>query len=473
MRILWAIFGTALAAAHPMGNFSVSQYTRLVPAGDRVSVTYIVDLAESPTYDVQSKGVPPVVEWVNHLRFVSGGVVLAPHIDDRRIEVRGGEGGLPALRVTVQLSLAAAVHSLTFEDTNFPGTTGWKEIVIAPAPGTAIVRASHSAADRSNGLTRYSGTPPYDLRASMDWKAGAGEGVIQPITQPQPPPSPKSRTAATPSGGRDYLSTLLGKRDLNAAVILAGLVVAFAFGAVHALSPGHGKTVVAAYLVGSRGTLGHAALLGGMVTFTHTISVFLLGLATLFLSRYIMPERVFPVLGAISGLSIVAVGGWLLYKRIGAMQHILHYQRHDRHHHHHDLHDHHHHQHDHDHEHHHGHQHYIEGDVSVGSLIALGASGGLVPCPSALVLLLSSIALGRIALGLVLLVAFSFGLAIVLMAIGAAVVYAKRLLPDTNRAARHPLFRYVPLLSAGVIVCIGIVMTGVSLGWIRPGIAGS
>ena len=110
-----------------------------------------------------------------------------------------------------------------------------------------------------------------------------------------------------------------------------------------------------------------------------------------------------------------------------------------------------------------------EGDVTLGSLIALGASGGLVPCPSALVLLLSSIALGHVGLGLILLVAFSLGLAGVLMTIGMLVLYAKHLLPDPAKTSRHPVFRLVPVLSAMVIVCLGLLMTGVSLGWVRPG----
>ena len=109
-----------------------------------------------------------------------------------------------------------------------------------------------------------------------------------------------------------------------------------------------------------------------------------------------------------------------------------------------------------------------EGDVTLGSLIALGASGGLVPCPSALVLLLSSVALGRIGLGMLLLVSFSAGLAVVLMAIGLVVLYAKHLLPDSEKTARHPAFRLIPVFSAAIIVCIGLVMTGVSLGVIRP-----
>lgn len=264
----------------------------------------------------------------------------------------------------------------------------------------------------------------------------------------------------------DFLPSLLHRRDLTPPMILAGLAVAFALGAVHALSPGHGKTIVAAYLVGTRGTLTHAVFLGATVTFTHTVSVFLLGLATLFLSEYVVPDRLFPALGAVSGLSIVVIGGILLYTRFRQMRHAE-AHRHDHHEHSHD-HDHPHHDHDHNHGP-HGHSHMPEGEVTLASLIVLGASGGLVPCPSALVLLLSSIAIGRAALGLLLLVAFSLGLAGVLMGIGILVLYAKSLLPDSKAAASHPLFRLVPVLSAFVIVCVGMVMTAIALGWIRPG----
>jgi len=261
----------------------------------------------------------------------------------------------------------------------------------------------------------------------------------------------------------DALSRFLHQQELTPWMIAAAVGVAFALGAAHALTPGHGKTIVAAYLVGSRGTLKHAAFLGAMVTFTHTISVFLLGLATMFLFQYVVPEKVTQVLGAISGLSIVAIGGWMLYKRLRTPTH-THSHSHDHHHHHHD------HDHPHDHDHHHGpggHTH-MPDEVSWAGLVALGASGGLVPCESALVLLLSAIALGRVGLGLLLLVAFSLGLAIVLMAIGILVIYAKNLLPASNDTHKHPLFRWIPVASAAVVLIVGILMTGVSLGWIQP-----
>ena len=182
-------------------------------------------------------------------------------------------------------------------------------------------------------------------------------------------------------------------------------------------------------------------------------------------------RKIYPVLGAISGASIVWIGAMLLYKRTrvafgGSGVHHDHRDDHG-------------HDHSHPHTHEHGglvhdhgdghvHSHIPEGDISMGSLVALGASGGLVPCPSALVLLLSSVALGRVGLGLTLLLAFSTGLAVVLSGIGLVVLYAKNLLPDGQNTARNAVFRYVPVASAAVIVCAGILMTGVALGVIRP-----
>jgi ABC-type nickel/cobalt efflux system permease component RcnA len=324
------------------------------------------------------------------------------------------------------------------------------------------------------------------------------------------PASPAQGLGVGQSG--DSLSKLLTRQDLGFTAMLLGLVLAFGFGAIHALSPGHGKTIVAAYLVGSRGNLRHALFLGGMVTFTHTISVFLLGLGTLFLSKYVVPDKVYPILGAFSGLTIVAIGASLFYQRLKRLvippphdHHQAHDHDHDHEHPHthtHELahahahsahehdhghshdhphehshsHDHphghhdHHHGGDHDHGHHHGpggHSHVIEGEVTMASLVGLAVSGGLVPCPSALVLLLSSIAIGRVGLGLLLLVSFSLGLALVLMAIGCMVLYAKDLLPNTPKVTRSPFFRMLPVMSAAVITIVGLVMTAAAMGLIK------
>jgi nickel/cobalt exporter len=292
----------------------------------------------------------------------------------------------------------------------------------------------------------------------------------------------------------DALARLLHQPEITPWMVAAAIGIAFVLGAAHALTPGHGKTIVAAYLVGSRGTLKHAAFLGAMVTFTHTVSVFLLGMATLFLFQYVVPENITRVLGAISGLSIVAIGGWMLYKRLRGAGHAHSHEHEHGHSHSHDQHQHDHHQHHgHEHDHHHDHTHgdhthgdhahgdhshehthehgthshsHVPDEVSWSGLVALGASGGLVPCESALVLLLSAIALRRVGLGLVLLVSFSLGLAIVLMGIGVLVIYAKNLLPE--RTGANPFFRWMPVASAAVVLVLGLLMTGVSLGWIQP-----
>lgn len=255
----------------------------------------------------------------------------------------------------------------------------------------------------------------------------------------------------------DFLPALLRQKEISAASMLLGLVAAFLLGAVHALSPGHGKTLVAAYLVGSRGTARHALFLGALVTFTHTISVFLLGLSMLFLSQYILPEKIVPWLGAVSGASIVIVGLILFRTRVRRLfgRDVANRHHHYGHNHDHDV----------------PHTHPVrlpEGEITSASLIALGVSGGLVPCPSALVLLLSAIAIGRTGFGLFLLVSFSLGLALVLMAIGLAVVSAKSFIPENSAIAESRFFQWLPVLSALVIVCVGLLMTGASLGIFKP-----
>lgn len=242
----------------------------------------------------------------------------------------------------------------------------------------------------------------------------------------------------------------LAELSATPTLMLTGLGIAFLFGAGHALTPGHGKTMVAAYLVGSRGTPKHALVLGFVTTLTHTFTVFALGLLALFASRYVLPEQLYPVLSFISGMTVCGVGVWLLEERLGNLSADRHAHEHDR-----DHHPHHHHHHKADkHQHHH---HPSEGAVTLQSLIALGVAGGIVPCPSALVLLLSAIALHQEGYGMLLLSAFSFGLASVLVAIGLVFVYACQWLdrlPSSN-----PLLRHLSIVSAIAIILSGIVLT--------------
>ena len=338
------------------------------------------------------------------------------------------------------MRLERVKDTLEFEDHNFPERAGWKEIVIG---GAGIVKASQSDVDRSKALTEYPAdptlAPPQDLRASVEWRMEPVTThvtpTVRPIEQPKPAATQASDTDAhiifRGAGSRHGGARGLPVADAGAERDRPGADADRRGGRVRA---GRGACVVAVGMArrswrriwwGSRGTAQHAMFLGAMVTFTHTISVFALGLATLFISKYIVPEKIIPVLGAISGMSIVVIGGSLLWKRAKRLQ-AAESRAHGHHHHHDHVHNHdhdhaHEHHHDHDHDHHHGpggHSHVPEGDITLGSLIALGASGGLVPCPSALVLLLSAIAVGHVGLGLVLLVSFSMGLAVVLMAIG-------------------------------------------------------
>jgi ABC-type nickel/cobalt efflux system permease component RcnA len=542
-----ALLAAGMLAAHPMGNFSISHYARFEPAASGIRLTYALDLAEvptfellrewkmertSPTADLERRALGQAREWVSNLQISINGKPVAATVRSADLVIADGAGGLPVVRITAKAELPSTAGLVEYEDRNFAGRAGWKEIVIA-ADGAVVTRPSHSATDLSSALSAYpedpAVAPPQDLRARFDWKPlpapapslppatapAASAAAIEPV--PQPPPPVQSQPQQSPAAPvtapgvvqkGDLLSELLRKGELSFGMILTGLAAAFAFGAMHALSPGHGKTIVAAYLVGSRGTFKHAMLLGGMVTLTHTASVFLLGLGTLFLSRYVVPDKIIPALSVVSGLLIVLVGASMFHRRLqaaaGGHDH-FHGHSHPAGlgHHSHDLepahalaggpltmvphaayvHSHgggpsHKHGPGEDPGHHHdgpghhhgpgGHTHYIEGEVTMGSLMGLAVSGGLVPCPSALVLLLSAIAIGRVTFGLALLTSFSLGLSLVLIAIGCVVLYAKNLLPDRPAGRYHPLVKMMPVVSAGLITIVGLVMTAAALGWVRP-----
>jgi ABC-type nickel/cobalt efflux system permease component RcnA len=223
------------------------------------------------------------------------------------------------------------------------------------------------------------------------------------------------------------LSAILSGETLPLKLILIGMAAAFALGALHAFSPGHGKTVVAAYLVGNRGTGRHAAFLGSVVTLTHTAGVFLLGIVTLFLSRYVVPEKLYPWIGFVSGLTILYIGLTLFRQRLSGLDH------------------------DHGPD---GHSHDVPQSITFRSLLALGFSGGIIPCPSALVVLLSAIALHRIAVGLLFIAAFSVGLASVLVGVGILVVRTSRLLSRFD--SQNWAARVLPVVSAAIISVIGL-----------------
>ena len=240
------------------------------------------------------------------------------------------------------------------------------------------------------------------------------------------------------------LRRFLADPGSDPATIATALGIAFFLGAAHALTPGHGKTIVAAYLVGSRGRAFDAVYLGAVVTFTHTISVFVLGLATLYASRQFDPNAISRWLTLISGLLVAGIGFWLLIQRSRGLG-----------------------EHEHEpgvHHHHHGHSHghsHSHGAIAKGSLLSLGISGGMVPCPEALIVLIFAVSIQRIAFGLALLTAFSIGLAAVLIAIGIAMVYAG---PAVRKATGDaPWLKHLPIASALVVTILGVVMVAQAL----------
>ncbi|MBV9850958.1 MAG: sulfite exporter TauE/SafE family protein [Armatimonadetes bacterium] len=489
--LVWLAAGHG-AQAHPMGNFSISHYARLQADGDTLYVRYILDLAEIPTVtekealDADHDGVISPPEKAAYLaaqeRQLRAGVTLTVngrpvplHLQDSDLRLSPGAGGLETMKIFLDwqapLPPARAAPVVAWADRNYPDRTGWKEIIAVGGAGDALQASSAATEDRSQGLSVYPRDviPPQDTQARFTVVPGS---LTAAVATPAMTPALPARDA-TP---RDAFTQAIARHTLTPGIMLAGLLLAFLFGAFHALSPGHGKTMVAAYLVGSRGTPRHAVALGTIVTVTHTFGVFLLGFITLFAARYIVPEKLYPVLSVVSGLSVFGVGLWLLWSRLRGLS-----DGHSHDHHSHDLehthsHDHEHgpdeihlHEHTHDHEHghthdhehshgfgHHHHHHVPDGPITTKALVALGVSGGIVPCPSALVVLLSAIALHRVAYGLLLISAFSVGLASVLVAIGLLVVSARRL--ADRFPSSGPVLQRLPLASAAAITLIGLML---------------
>lgn len=225
-------------------------------------------------------------------------------------------------------------------------------------------------------------------------------------------------------------------------------LTSFGLGALHALEPGHGKTVVGAYLVGSKGTTWDAILLGLVVTLTHTGIVIVLGILSVVAAAYFVPDTVQKVLEIVSGLLIVGVGGWMIGVRIRQARRHRHGHEHP---------------HDEEHGHEHGHSHSHAPVLKPGQrpslwqLVALGVSGGIVPCPAALAVLLAAISLGGFVAGVSLVVIFSVGMAAVLVAIGIAMVHAAKFAGKYVAESRWT--QIVPVVSVIIITLVGVGLT--------------
>lgn len=485
------------AAAHPLGNFSVNQYSRLEVEKSRIKIRQVLDLAEIPTFQLQSEidadkdGTLSDTELNAYAERITPEILskLALTVNNQPLEIRAesktvsltdGAGNLPTLRIewnlTSDLTNLSATNQVRFENKNYIERIGWNEIVLNRVGNVNIFDANAFGSGVTDELKAY---PQENLDAPLTERIASFE--FSTGNAPENSKILQNRDGhATAAVQKDKFAELING-EITFSVMLFGLLLAVGFGAIHAMSPGHGKTVVGAYLVGSRGTVKHAAFLGLTVTITHTLGVFALGLVTLFASNYILPEKLIPFLSFISGLLVLYIGLTMFKTRLFSAfgwEKAGHHHHHGEHSHSHDEHSHgEHHSHNHnehhshshgDHEHHahdefththdgHTHSHLPPEEISWKSLLALGISGGLLPCPSALVLMLSAISLNRVGYGLVLTIAFSFGLAATLTGIGLIFLYVGKAFAGT-RLAESRIFKALPVASAFVIACIGAVI---------------
>jgi nickel/cobalt exporter len=412
-----------LAGAHPLGNFTINRFSRIEVSGPRLYVRYVLDLAEIPTFQarrIDARKYATRIARNAHLAVDGRPAALIP-VRTALAHPRGA-GGLRTTRLEVVLAgpLLPGRISVAYHDNNYKDRIGWKEIVV----GDTTPSASHE-------LRAY---PKNLLQSPLDTTSVSAK--LQPLGGAEVvPPLSRGASLQAPDRVADAgFASLVGRSHLSALVILASIAAALFWGAAHALSPGHGKTIITAYLLGQRGTPRHAALLGLIVTITHTIGVFALGLVTLALSQFIVPDRLYPWLNLVSGALVVGIGASVLRARLR--------QRH---------------LHAHGHHHHHEHGHDPGTRPSARSLVAVGVSGGLLPCPSALVVLLAAISLHRVAFGLLLIVAFSAGLALTITGIGLVAVLARRTF--RRLSFEGPLVRLLPAASALVILVAGLAMT--------------
>jgi ABC-type nickel/cobalt efflux system permease component RcnA len=529
---------STVASAHPMGNFSVNHYCRILISPNDIELDYIIDMAEIPTFqEIQQSGIvarpddPALGGYLERqsetlkqgLTLVVGAQRLNLHTVARQVIFPPGAGGLPTMKLGfvyqgTMPQFGASSRSLHYEDNNFLGRAGWKEVVATVESGVALVRSSAPQSDRSLELTNYPTdllhSPPQLLQADITFKAAPTSSAAKQngrtthgfrwLDTSKVPVRVGIRLAAnrqdTP---RSAFTDLIASNRTDLAFLVVAAIIAALLGGFHALEPGHGKTLVAAYLVGSHGKARHAILLGGIVTASHTISVYALGIVTLYASQWIMPEQLYPWLGMASGLLVAGIGLTLFvhhYRTKDSQPHFHHV--HDAHSYRHlpaDVHGHHLHG---DHgssatlTHRHtwwggwaGHVHSAEDDSYAGSrnhqaaqhdneedaaererqsaedpkplsfpsLIGLGVTGGIVPCPAALVVLLGALAFHRVAFGIFLIVAFSVGLAAALISFGLAMVYAGRFfnrLGSQSSLTRH----WLPLASSAIITTVGVTL---------------
>lgn len=434
--VLAACWSPSAAAAHPLDE--VVQRVHLVPG----AATLTVELAVTPG---------PLV-----------GPAFARTADtDGNSQLSSAETEALTGRLTASLGVRVdgAGSPLTVTGTAFP------PYEVLAAGGTATVTAT---APMPAGAGRFEVVQAFDPGQSttvefdvvLDREAGRGPEEITRSDDGRAVTVRLGRGGDAASGsGTDRTMLDALRRPLSSPWALLLLIGACAvLGGLHALTPGHGKTLLAAYLVGSRGTPAQALALGGIITITHTGSVLLLGAAVLLAGHYVVPGVLTPALQAATGL-IVLILGLRLTRRRWSDRHRPHPAHVHSHHHHH--------------RHHHGpgrghlNGHAVQvldpapatARTRIRELAVMGAAGGMIPCPEALGVLILATGLNRTALGLGMIVAFSAGLAAVLVALGLALVTARDRITAFRPSAGGPLLTRLPLLSAALVTVLGVAMT--------------
>jgi len=423
------------ASAHPLGNFTINHLAEIRPQRGELRIHYVLDIAEIPTFQIMhatgSWTPQRRRDWEgqealrvgNGLSIETGGSALPMHLERVASRTRPGAGGLPILywtgdfTVSAPLKSAITVRDLVYADRRI----GWKDIVL---PGlsepTHELRSYPSALI---GSPRHNDVATFDLvngrvahvRVSGDDAASWGVSSIV-------------RSSA--------LSDLFARGTQTPLLIFLTILAAFGLGALHGLEPGHGKALLAFTLVGARATFKQAVILAGALTFAHTIAVLLLG-ALLFFAAGFATESLFTWITLLSGAAVTVIGARTLSAAVRRARHA-----HEHHHHHHD----------------HEHAHAIPGSAPLHfpSAVIAAMSGGIAPCPAAIVVLLTALHLHRVGYGLFLIVVFSLGLATILTGLGLAVVHGAAWLQRRSSFAR--LTRIAPFITSGVISTIGAIM---------------
>ncbi|HEX5014838.1 MAG TPA: hypothetical protein VFV72_11850 [Candidatus Limnocylindrales bacterium] len=485
----------ALAAAHPveahpLGNFTINHYAGITVAPSEIRLDVVIDLAEIPTFqerqhmDTDGDGTvsdaeaaaaqsPACARQAKALHLAVDGASLTPAQTSAAISFPAGLGGLSTMRLecgfVAPLAEPLTAHSsISFEDASYPERIGWREIV-ASGDGVTVDADGLPETSPSGRLTAYPAdliSQPLDIRSATITATPGGGGAATADY-----PVAENAVGAVPGGIGGELPVIFRAADVTPLMLLISLGTAFALGAGHALTPGHGKTLMAAYLVGSRGRPIHAVGLGMAVTVSHTLGILVIAALVVGAQGLLPPDLVVRAAPAIAAVTIAVLGGWMLVaevrRRVRARRAAaIHEGAHD-----HGL------EHHHDHDddgtpdlHSHGgvaHSHLPAGGSTLSwrGLFALGLAGGLIPSTSALFILLGSIVAGRPAFGFVLVVIFGLGMAVVMTTIGLAMVFARGRLDrvptgsSLGRAAGQ-----LPLVAAVVVLAFGVYLSIQAIG---------